>query len=89
MSKKDWVVVRNEAGELFRMRIRRLTPKECFRLMDVPDESIDKIQEAGISKTQQYKIAGNSIVTRCMTGIFKNLFVTNGKKYKNGQLELF
>lgn len=43
-------------------RIRKLTPRECFRLMGVPEDDIDKIQAAGISKTQQYKMAGNSIV---------------------------
>ena len=36
-----------------RYRIRKLTPKECFRLMDVKDEDIDKIQQAGIAKTNQ------------------------------------
>lgn len=37
-------------------RIRKLTEKECFRLMDVSDENINKIQNSGISKTQQYKM---------------------------------
>ena len=47
-------------------RIRKLTPKECFRLMGVSDSDIDKIQSAGISNSQQYKMAGNSIVVDCM-----------------------
>lgn len=47
-------------------RIRKLTPKECFRLMGVSDSDIDKIQAAGISNSQQYKMAGNSIVINCM-----------------------
>lgn len=55
-------------------RIRKLTEKECFRLMDVPDENINKIQNSGISKTQQYKMAGNSIVVNVLYFIFKNLF---------------
>lgn len=37
---------------------------------------IDKIQNAGISKSQQYKMAGNSIVVACLAGIFGNLFDT-------------
>lgn len=55
-------------------RIRNLTEKECFRLMDVSDENINKIQNSGISKTQQYKMAGNSIVVNVLYFIFKNLF---------------
>lgn len=56
-------------------RIRKLTPKECFRLMDMDDKYIDTIQEAGISNSQQYKLAGNSIVVACLYYIFKNLFI--------------
>lgn len=55
-------------------RIRKLTPRECFRLMGMRDDDIDKIQAAGISNTQQYKMAGNSIVVDVLEGIFKNLF---------------
>lgn len=57
-------------------RIRKLTPRECFRLMDVSEENIDKIQAAGISNTQQYKLAGNSIVVDVLYYIFKNLLCT-------------
>lgn len=56
-------------------RIRRLTPRECFRLMDLDDMDIDKIQAAGISNSQQYKMAGNSIVVACLYYIFDKLFV--------------
>lgn len=52
--------------------IRKLTPKECFRLMDVSDEDYEKLE--GISNTQKYKLAGNSIVVNVLTGIFKELF---------------
>ena len=55
-------------------RIRKLTPRECFRLMGMRDDDIAKIQEAGISNTQQYKLAGNSIVVDVLEAIFKNLF---------------
>ena len=55
-------------------KIRKLTPRECFRLMGMRDTDIDKIQEAGISNTQQYKLAGNSIVVDVLEAIFKNLF---------------
>lgn len=55
-------------------RIRKLTPRECFRLMGVNDEDINKINEAGISESQQYKMAGNSIVVNVLEGIFTQLF---------------
>lgn len=45
-----------------KFRIRKLTPRECFRLMGVSDRDIDKIQAAGISNSSQYRLAGNSIV---------------------------
>ena len=70
-----------------RYRIRKLTPRECFRLMNVKDEDIDKIQQAGIAKTNQYKLAGNSIVVSPMYHIFRKLFVE--KENENQQLELF
>ena len=56
-------------------RIRKLTPRECFRLMGMRDDDIDKIRAAGISNTQQYKMAGNSIVVNVLEEIFKNLFM--------------
>ena len=54
------------------MRVRRLTPKECFRLMDFDDEDFAKAQKVN-SNTQLYKQAGNSIVVACPMYIFKNL----------------
>jgi DNA (cytosine-5)-methyltransferase 1 len=54
--------------------VRKLTPTECFRLMDVSDQNIQKIQNSGVSKSQQYRMAGNSIVVSCMENIFKILF---------------
>jgi hypothetical protein len=45
-----------------KFRIRKLTPRECFRLMGVNDADIDKMQAAGISNSGLYKLAGNSIV---------------------------
>ena len=56
-------------------RIRKLTPRECFRLMGMRDDDIDKIQAAGISNTQQYKMAGNSIVVNVLEAIFGELFM--------------
>lgn len=78
-------------------RIRKLTPRECFRLMGVSDEDISKIQNyplvwdgtdfvspegmtlkelkaETISESQQYKMAGNSIVVPVLEGIFTQMF---------------
>ena len=62
-------------------RIRKLTPRECFRLMKVSDEDIDKIKAAGISDTQQYKMAGNSIVVSVLEGIFTQMFRKDVDKF--------
>ena len=90
--------------EMCWVRLRKLTPKECFRLMDMMEQYIVRIQTAvfpdkksvipvgygvpdselkqvRISDSQQYKMAGNSIVVACLEGIFNNLF-TNGEVEK-------
>lgn len=71
-----------------RYRIRKLTPRECFRLMGVDDADIDKIQAAGISNSQQYKMAGNSIVVDNLYHIFRTMFVDKPTKQVK-QLTLF
>lgn len=68
-------------------RIRKLTPKECFRLMGVSEGDIEKIQNSGVSQTQQYKMAGNSIVVDVLEHIFRKLFVDTGQESQ--QLLLF
>lgn len=57
------------------VRIRKLTPRECLRLMEWKDEQIDKIVAAKISGTQQYRQAGNGIVVQVLEAIFKALFL--------------
>ena len=66
-------------------RIRKLTPRECWRLMGVRDEQFDKLHD--ISNCQLYKMAGNSIVVDVLMGIFKNMFMPDEQEQK-GQLEL-
>jgi DNA (cytosine-5)-methyltransferase 1 len=55
-------------------RIRKLTTRECFRLMGVDDKDIDTIQGAGISNSQMYKMAGNSIVVDTLYHLFRKMF---------------
>ena len=69
-------------------RIRKLTERECFRLMGVHEDDIDKLLKAGISKTQLYKLAGNSIVCDVLMAIFDKMFV-NTNAEKGQQLSLF
>lgn len=56
------------------IRIRKLTPLECWRLMGFDDEDFYKAQKSGVSNSQLYKQAGNSIVVNVLEKIFKNLF---------------
>lgn len=79
--------------------IRKLTPSECFRLMDMDEDNIQKIVGAKdadgkqlVSDTQEYACAGNGIVTACLEFIFHNMFIGTPAKDKtdeNGQLSLF
>ena len=56
------------------LRIRKLMPIECWRLMGFDDEDFYKAQSVGTSNTQLYKQAGNSIVVNVLERIFNNLF---------------
>lgn len=67
-------------------RIRKLTARECWRLMGVKDEQFDRLY--GISNSQLYKLAGNSIVVDVLEAIFKNLLMPETTDTK-GQLNLF
>lgn len=60
-------------GTLDGFRIRKLTPRECWRLMGFDDADFDKAQAAGVSNTQLYKQAGNSIVVDCLEAIFRGI----------------
>lgn len=55
------------------IRIRRLTPRECWRLQGFPDEYFDKAKAAGISDTQLYKQAGNSVTVNVARAIGERL----------------
>ena len=55
-------------------KIRRLTPRECYRLMGVKDEDINKMLAIN-SETQCYKQAGNSIVVPVLEAIFRRMFI--------------
>lgn len=55
------------------VRIRRLTPRECWRLQGFPDEYFDKAKAAGVSDTQLYKQAGNGVTVNVARAIGERL----------------
>ena len=69
-SYKEWVWEID--GQRYLIRIRKLTPRECWRLMDFSDEDFEKAQAVN-SSTQLYKQAGNSIVKNVLCEVFKEL----------------
>lgn len=58
-------------------RIRKLTARKCWRLMGFTDEEFRCAKASGVSNSQLYKQAGNSIVVNVLECIFKNLIVGN------------
>jgi DNA (cytosine-5)-methyltransferase 1 len=68
------------------LKIRKLTPKECWRLMGFSDEDFDKASKVN-SNSQLYKQAGNSIVVNVLMEIFKKLFIDTS--VDNYQTNLF
>lgn len=61
-------------GDNMNLRIRKLTPKECWRLMGFDDSDFEKAATVN-SNTQLYKQAGNSIVVNVLEAILKNLLL--------------
>ena len=73
-----------------KVRIRRLTERELFRLMGVDDKDIDKIQASGVSRSAQCKLAGNSIVVDVLYHLFRKMFIDTEEDIEEGtQLSLF
>ena len=63
-------------------RIRKLTPKECWRLMGFSDEDFEKAEATGMSNAQLYKQAGNSIVVNVLEEIYKCLHAAYPNDFK-------
>jgi site-specific DNA-cytosine methylase len=70
------------------LRIRKLTPKECWRLMGFDDEDFEKASKVN-SNTQLYKQAGNSIVVNVLEAILKNLLLEGEKEISRGQTTIY
>ena len=61
-----------------KLRVRRLTPGECFRLMVFTLADARLLSSHGISNTQLYHMAGNSIVVDVLMEIFKKIYKVEG-----------
>lgn len=68
-------------GEKYIIRIRKLTPKECWRLMDFNDEDFEKAEKVN-SNTQLYKQSGNSIVKNVLVAVFGQMLPGKEDRYK-------
>ena len=71
------------------IRIRKLTPMECFRLMGFSDQDFDAAKNAGISNSQLYKQAGNSIVVDVLYYIYVELYKAMSYLFKDLKLSSF
>lgn len=67
-------------------RIRKMTPRECYRLMGVEDVDTDKLLETDLKDSNHYKLAGNSIVVDCMVHMFDKLFFNRNEPKKKTTL---
>ena len=65
------------------IKIRKLTPRECWKLMGFNFEDCDKAKEIGVADTHLYKQAGNGIITNCCELIAEHLYKSQyDNKYK-------
>lgn len=81
-------------------RIRKITPTECLRFMDVDECHIKTLtttmeiakngkQKQMLSNSALYRLAGNSIVVSVMERLFENLFFPSEDAERGDQLQLF
>lgn len=73
-------------GKRYVALVRKLTEKECFRLMGVDDADADTMINSGIARTACYKLAGNSIVVDVLYHIFRKLFIDTKNEEVQGSL---
>ena len=67
-------IERNDSMNVEDWAIRKLTPTECWRLMGFTNEDVEKCKAVGMSDTQLYRQAGNSIVTNCIELLAEHLY---------------
>ncbi len=64
----------NDTGIVENFRIRKLTPRECWKLMGLTFEDCDKSKDIGVADTHLYKQAGNGIITNCCELLAEHLY---------------
>ena len=69
--------ISNEINTVLQYRVRKLTPEECFVLMGLDVDDCTKCREIGLVNTDLYKIAGNGLVTNCISLIIEHLYKAN------------
>ena len=67
------IILSDEEGHQFLGYIRKLTPRECWRLQGFTDEQFDKVKAVGISDSQLYKMAGNAVTVPAVFAITREL----------------
>ncbi len=72
-------VASGEVEEQIKWRIRKLTSKECWRLMNFTDEDVDRAAKY-VAASGLYKQAGNSIIVACLIALMCSLFIEDGHK---------
>lgn len=76
-----------DKSKMKNVRIRKLTNRECYRFMGVPEDYIDKLLATDIARGRHYKMAGNSICVPVLTAVFKRMFVDK-TEHKPQQISL-
>lgn len=67
------LILSNEEGHQFIGYIRKLTPRECWRLQGFTDAQFDKVKAVGISDSQLYKMAGNAVTVPAVFAVAREL----------------
>lgn len=67
------------AGEVHIGRIRKLTPRECWKLQGFTDDQFDKAKATGLSDSRLYKMAGNAVTVNVISAIGQIIKKVNDK----------
>lgn len=67
------IILLDEEGHQFLGYIRKLTPRECWRLQGFTDEQFDKVKAVGISDSQLYKMVGNAVTVPAVFAVAREL----------------
>lgn len=81
------LILSNEEGHQFIGYIRKLTPRECWRLQGFTDAQFDKVKAVGISDSQLYKMAGNAVTVPAVFAVareLKRIFYGGGNPCRTG-----